>query len=482
MALQIILSADVEPMFHGVPSLPAVPPAPPLPANLRFRPPHSQMRKAELNYDSDNDSGRGGSMLFMIEQLPGLNLSDDEFSEEFSCAGSEASSRRGSSSIAGNIPVPPPPPPLPQDRSQRVRLDLLLPHRIPQRNRDSLTLPLPRIPQRNRSSLTLPRGLRPAHSDDSLDSLSMSWDDPIEPIQDITHIDFDHEDTCIVCYNTVYGTSEQRPCCKKAVCCSCISAIIHTNIEEGLVFIACPNPECKNGVIRREEVLQYTTGRTRDLYEKMRLEAENDETKKACPNCCHITEHKLPSRTRRFREEDVKITCEKCTREWCFRCHAPWHTNMSCRQFKKGDKQFFKWTKGRSNNGIANCQKCPLCQVYIQRSTGCDHMTCNRCDTGFCYKCGERFIEFPGLGDHYTRTSVLGCKYNYNADKPTKRMAVRGGYFGAKLAMLTGYPVLFVAGAAVVLVVGAVALPIYGGYKYYKYRKNTRRHRARRRR
>ena len=53
-------------------------------------------------------------------------------------------------------------------------------------------------------------------------------------------------------------------------------------------------------------------------------------------------------------------------------------------------------------------------------------------------------------------------------------------HLGAKVAMLAGYPALFVAGAAVVLVVGVVALPIYGGYKLYKYRKNTCKYRARR--
>jgi hypothetical protein len=52
---------------------------------------------------------------------------------------------------------------------------------------------------------------------------------------------------------------------------------------------------------------------------------------------------------------------------------------------------------------------------------------------------------------------------------------MRGGYLAAKLAMLTGYPVLFVAGVAVVVLVGAVALPIYGGYRLYKFKKRTKR-------
>ena len=171
------------------------------------------------------------------------------------------------------------------------------------------------------------------------------------------------------------------------------------------------------------------------------------------------------------------ITCSQCQFVWCFHCHAPWHHDITCKEFLRGDKHFKRWRTSKSSTGAANCQKCPLCRVPIQRSTGCDHMTCNRCSTEFCYKCGGLYNGFPGLGNHYKNTSIFGCKYSYKANKPVQRKAIRGGYLGAKLAMLTGYPVLFVAGLAVAVVVGAVALPIYGGYRYYKFKKRTsRRH------
>lgn len=30
-------------------------------------------------------------------------------------------------------------------------------------------------------------------------------------------------------------------------------------------------------------------------------------------------------------------------------------------------------------------------QIHIQRTEGCDHMTCAQCNTNFCYRCGERY-------------------------------------------------------------------------------------------
>ena len=279
---------------------------------------------------------------------------------------------------------------------------------------------------------------------------------------------------CIVCLDQVDQMLHTRRCCSQVVCQNCTREIVRTAIEsEGKAHIPCPNPDCERGAIERDEIIKHVSGDLREKYERFRLQESGERGKKTCPNCCLVTEHRLPSRFKRFRAEDVRIQCEACQFAWCFRCHAPWHQDTTCKQFRRGEKQFKVWTKSKTRTGTANCQKCPLCRVYIQRSTGCDHMTCNRCKTHFCYKCGGLYNGVIGLGDHHTATSIFGCKYNYKVDRPAQRKAVRGGYLGAKLAMLTGYPVLFVAGAAVVVVVGVVALPIYAACKYYKFKKRT---------
>lgn len=35
-------------------------------------------------------------------------------------------------------------------------------------------------------------------------------------------------------------------------------------------------------------------------------------------------------------------------------------------------------------------QCCPTCNVRVQRSFGCNHMTCTQCRTHFCYRCGTQ--------------------------------------------------------------------------------------------
>lgn len=257
---------------------------------------------------------------------------------------------------------------------------------------------------------------------------------------------------CIVCYSEIERFRNTRECCSQVVCPSCIKEIVHTNIEgEGNIHILCPNPDCKEGVITRDVIMCHISALTKEKYDRLRLQETGDANKKTCPNCCFITEHKLPERFRRYREKDVMITCNQCQFVWCFHCHAPWHHDTTCKEFLRGNKHFKRWRTSKSSTGAANCQKCPLCRIPIQRSTGCDHMTCNRCLTEFCYKCGGLYNEFPGLGNHYDKIGIFGCN-DYKPNKPLQRKAIRGGYLGAKIAMLTGYPMLFVVGLVVVVV------------------------------
>ena len=261
------------------------------------------------------------------------------------------------------------------------------------------------------------------------------------------------------------------PCCDRPLCKECMRAIIKVNVDEGRVQIRCPHPECGKP-LAKNELTAHMSAEVKAKYDRFLVDIEGDSKRKTCPNCCEITELELA------KGKEAKIVCKSCEFEWCFRCHAPWHTGITCKHFRKGDKHFRKWTKGKNAKGINNCQKCPTCRVWIERSTGCNHMTCGRCHTHFCYYCGKRFLEL-GIIDHDSELNVWGCDQNLLPNRPHLRRFVRSSYLGVKVSFLAGYPTLLV-GAAVLLVVGgAVALPIYGGYKLYRLnqyrRKNNRR-------
>uniref|UniRef100_A0A803K1V3 Ring finger protein 217 n=1 Tax=Xenopus tropicalis TaxID=8364 RepID=A0A803K1V3_XENTR len=166
-----------------------------------------------------------------------------------------------------------------------------------------------------------------------------------------------------------------------------------------------------------------------------------------------------------------QIQCPSCQFIWCFKCHAPWHEGVNCREYKKGDKLLRHWAN-EIEHGQRNAQKCPRCKVHIQRTEGCDHMTCSQCNTNFCYRCGERYRQLRFFGDHTSNLSIFGCKYRYLPERPHVRRLVRGSVCAGKLLIA---PLLIVLGlvlGALAIVIGLFGLPIYCLCK--KQRKRTR--------
>ena len=388
--------------------------------------------KHASNVDDDEiDSGRWSADW----GLPGIELQDGEFLDVFSP--SPSSDYSTPELLHSKIPVPPSPPPVQFWQPRRVE-----------------SLPARR---RRRRSIISAASSSPA--------VAISNSPPA---------------TCTICTDIFPSQRRGNPnCCDTDVCNGCMREMITLNINEGRPHISCPNPSCTQ-VLTRNEIVRHISDDTTLLnkYERFRLNFEEDGTKKTCPNCCLITERDI-RHIRKPTRDDLQVTCKECEFSWCFRCHAPWHEGVNCSSYRKGDKQFKNWTKKRTVNFTPNCQRCPTCDIFIQRSTGCDMMTCNQCNQVFCYKCGGRFHSFPGLGDHYKRIGIFGCSYNYKPDQPGLRKLLRGGYIGTKLIALTGYPVLFVGGCAVVLIGGAFVLPVYGCYKLHKHLKRQRRMRNR---
>ncbi|ESP02642.1 hypothetical protein LOTGIDRAFT_138098 [Lottia gigantea] len=125
----------------------------------------------------------------------------------------------------------------------------------------------------------------------------------------------------------------------------------------------------------------------------------------------------------------LEVVCDKCELRWCFPCHGPWHEGLSCKDYRKGDRLLQMWAL-EMKSGQVNAQRCPRCKIFIQRTSGCDHMTCSSCKTSFCYRCGKRYRSLKMFGNHFSRYSLFGCKYNLLPQRPGARRFVRGAVFG----------------------------------------------------
>lgn len=125
-----------------------------------------------------------------------------------------------------------------------------------------------------------------------------------------------------------------------------------------------------------------------------------------------------------------EMTCASCGFHLCVRHKIKWHAGETCAQYEYR-------TSGRRREDADSedvigrtTQQCPneRCGARVQKSVGCDHMTCkfarqrvkrfqtgrpdrgtgSRCRAEFCYACGANYVDLRREGQMAHRE---GCKY-----------------------------------------------------------------------
>uniref|UniRef100_UPI0037E7FD64 E3 ubiquitin-protein ligase RNF217 n=1 Tax=Semicossyphus pulcher TaxID=241346 RepID=UPI0037E7FD64 len=288
-------------------------------------------------------------------------------------------------------------------------------------------------------------------------------DDLVDPFGDIAHhrlsmLQAGGEATMQSCRVCLEGKSiAPLPCCRKAVCDECLKLYVSSQVRIAKSYISCPIPEC-SGYLDEGVVISHLASEDLAKYRYFLELSQLDSSTKPCPQCTQFTslmEHNL-NRS----EHKYKIQCSNCQFVWCFKCHAPWHNGLKCRDYRKGDKLLRNWASV-IEHGQRNAQKCPQCRIHIQRTEGCDHMTCTQCNTNFCYRCGERYRHLRFFGDHTSNLSVFGCKFRYLPDKPHLRRLIRGSVCATKVLIAPAVILLVVVLGALALVIGLVVFPVY---------------------
>jgi hypothetical protein len=81
---------------------------------------------------------------------------------------------------------------------------------------------------------------------------------------------------------------------------------------------------------------------------------------------------------------------------FCLNCSGKYHFSRRCPKLievaldsKCSDEDKRKLQEKMDEFYVIKCsKKCPECMLPIQKQSGCNKMTCSRCSTYFCWKCG----------------------------------------------------------------------------------------------
>jgi hypothetical protein len=91
----------------------------------------------------------------------------------------------------------------------------------------------------------------------------------------------------------------------------------------------------------------------------------------------------------------VILQCPSCLVRICSGCHAEAHDGLTCEERDRAeDKLYHEWA---ATHDVKNC---PGCKTPIERSEGCNHMTCIKCQTHICWQCLATFPKGDGIYEH----------------------------------------------------------------------------------
>lgn len=163
----------------------------------------------------------------------------------------------------------------------------------------------------------------------------------------------------------------------------------------------------------------------------------NDVIRCPAPNCtalwliphsyrrCKLKSEQSPLRLLLGPGEGRKLDCDKCHASFCGLCQRPWdllhnyksHSSRSCASYAKLCRESGIDGEYAAAAFSVGARGCPGCTMRVQRSDGCNHMTCV-CGTEWCYVCGAMWSRW-----HY------GCR-----DGDERRR--RGGNVAAGCAIM----------------------------------------------
>ncbi|KAJ3272830.1 E3 ubiquitin-protein ligase rnf14, partial [Borealophlyctis nickersoniae] len=211
---------------------------------------------------------------------------------------------------------------------------------------------------------------------------------------------------CGVCFETKRGTACFRfAACKHVYCRECLNDYFTVLINDGLVHqVGCPDNSCKkqqggrcsladsevSAIVGPELALKHMS-----LIAKIALESRTDVTYCPRPHCQSPV-------IRDAKQEKLIDGLTKVVDEWLAGDERK-RAEMEVRYGKKtlgklvkdveAERESIQWMK-------ENATACPNCYIRLQKNGGCNHMTCQVCNTHFCYLCGaflskkEPYVHF----------------------------------------------------------------------------------------
>uniref|UniRef100_A0A7M4EPH1 Cullin-9-like n=1 Tax=Crocodylus porosus TaxID=8502 RepID=A0A7M4EPH1_CROPO len=214
---------------------------------------------------------------------------------------------------------------------------------------------------------------------------------------------------CPVCVNQLCpGDNTPTLCCMHYCCKSCWNEYLTTRIEQNLVLnCTCPISNCP---------AQPTTDFIRSIISSKEVIAKYEKAiLRGYVECCfNLTWCTNPQGCDQILcKEGLSCgeACSKCSWISCFNCNFPEaHYPATCSHMSQwmDDGGYYEgMTVEAQSKHLAKLisKRCPSCQAQIEKNEGCLHMTCAKCNHGFCWRCLKPWK--PTHKDYYNCSAMV---------------------------------------------------------------------------
>ncbi|XP_050213188.1 E3 ubiquitin-protein ligase RSL1-like [Mercurialis annua] len=198
------------------------------------------------------------------------------------------------------------------------------------------------------------------------------------------------QETCVICLEDtdaerIFSVDE----CQHRYCFPCMKQHVEVKLLHGMVP-KCPHDACKSE-LTVDSCSKFLTSKLIEMMIRRIKEASIPVSEKIyCPypKCSVLMSR---SEVSDGSERSSARKCLKCHGLFCIDCKVPWHSNMTCIDYKilnpNPPAEELKLKSLATRNLWRQCVKC---NHMIELAEGCYHMTC-RCGYEFCYNCGAEW-------------------------------------------------------------------------------------------
>ena len=165
-----------------------------------------------------------------------------------------------------------------------------------------------------------------------------------------------------------------------------------TELESDKDTIYCPRQWC-NGAARskkhkKPEGLQFSEAPDSDADDSDDS-GEDPTDEKAAEEHRDRKKKAKAKAAAKFNAADLLSVCEDCGFAFCSRCLQTWHGEFVHCVPKRTTDELTEEEKASLEYLQLHTSPCPTCAAPAQKTHGCNHMICSRCDTHFCYLCSS---------------------------------------------------------------------------------------------